>query len=430
MIRNLRIKNVGPAREMTLEFGDRLNLLTGDNGLGKSFLLDIVWWALTRRWPAEVNPKLTSGKKALPAGPDKASISFTFAAKGREESYESAYDRKGQAWTGHAGRPGSPGLVLYAQVDGSFSVWDEARNYWRKQGRIDVQERLPAYVFSPSEVWDGLPEGETKKVCNGLILDWAGWQKEDGGPFKSLCALLGALSPPDQEKIAPGKLTRISLDDSRDIPTLKMPYGQEVPVLHASAGLKRVIALAYLLIWAWEEHKAASQLQGHATTRQIIFLIDEIECHLHPRWQRRIVHALIDVLGSLTKQAHVQVIAATHSPLVLASVEPLFDPKRDAWFDLDYEGGNQQKTVALTRRDFEPHGDVSNWLTSEAFGLTSTRAPEYEQLLKEASSLIQEPGASEGRVLKMRQQLAAALSPQDPFLFRWRAICEKKGLLK
>ena len=25
-------------------------LLTGDNGLGKSFVLDIAWWALTRTW--------------------------------------------------------------------------------------------------------------------------------------------------------------------------------------------------------------------------------------------------------------------------------------------------------------------------------------------------------------------------------------------
>ena len=67
MIRHLKMSNVGPAPKMELEFGRRLNLLTGDNGLGKSFLLDIAWWAMTRKWPAEINPKLTAGKKALPA---------------------------------------------------------------------------------------------------------------------------------------------------------------------------------------------------------------------------------------------------------------------------------------------------------------------------------------------------------------------------
>lgn len=41
MLKTLKIEGVGPAPKMTLDFGSRLNLLTGDNGLGKSFLLDI-----------------------------------------------------------------------------------------------------------------------------------------------------------------------------------------------------------------------------------------------------------------------------------------------------------------------------------------------------------------------------------------------------
>ena len=67
MLQQLHLKNVGPSPEMDLHFGERLNLITGNNGLGKSFLLDVAWWALTRRWPAEINPKLTAGKKALPS---------------------------------------------------------------------------------------------------------------------------------------------------------------------------------------------------------------------------------------------------------------------------------------------------------------------------------------------------------------------------
>ena len=86
MIKQLKMSNVGPASKMELEFGKRLNLMTGDNGLGKSFLLDIVWWALTRKWPAEINPTLTAGKKALPASDGKAKISFSFTGKSKEES--------------------------------------------------------------------------------------------------------------------------------------------------------------------------------------------------------------------------------------------------------------------------------------------------------------------------------------------------------
>ncbi len=429
MLKHLKTTNVGPAPEMDLFFGERLNLLTGDNGLGKSFILDICWWALTRKWPAEVNAKLTSGKKALPSSDRNGSINFTFVGKAKEESYESTFNRQEQAWTGRAGRPSNPGLVLYAQVDGSFSVWDPARNYWRKKGGIDVQDRPAAYVFSPTEVWDELVGPDGKPLCNGLIRDWAGWQKENGKAFEHLRAVLKALSSSATESLVPGNLTRISLDDSRDIPTLKMPYGQEVPVLHASAGTKRIIALAYLLVWAWEEHKKASVLLDQATTDQIIFLIDEIESHLHPRWQRRILKALVEVMDSLTTQAQVQIIAATHSPLVLASLEPLFDASKDAWFDLDYDEKRPQPRVVLTRREFELHGEVSNWLTSEAFDLSSARSLESEQLLKEASDLLEKPDVNSSEIEAMTERLATGLSPKDSFLFRWRAVCKKRGLL-
>ena len=42
MIHYLEMRNVGPMDHLEVSFAPRLNLLTGDNGLGKSFLLDIV----------------------------------------------------------------------------------------------------------------------------------------------------------------------------------------------------------------------------------------------------------------------------------------------------------------------------------------------------------------------------------------------------
>ena len=45
MLKKLRLRDVGPAPSFDIEFSDRLNIFTGDNGLGKSFILDIAWWA-------------------------------------------------------------------------------------------------------------------------------------------------------------------------------------------------------------------------------------------------------------------------------------------------------------------------------------------------------------------------------------------------
>ncbi len=428
MLKHLELSNVGPAPSMVMELAPRLNLLTGDNGLGKSFLLDIAWWALTRKWPAEVNASLTAGKKALPTASGDALIRFSFLAKSKIETYESMYDRRGTVWSGRPGRPANPGLVLYAMADGSFAVWDPARNYWRTQNGVDVQERRPAYVFNPSEIWNGLKGEDGNPVCNGLIQDWGGWQKENGEAFGHLKRVLEILSPSESELIFPGKLKRISIDDARDIPSLSMPYDQDVPVLHASSGMRRVISLAYALVWAWEEHCKASELLESSTTDQVIFLVDEIESHLHPKWQLKVIRSLLGVMKGLAASAQIQLVAATHSPLVLASVESFFDEDKDAWFDLDYIPDSDQK-VHLTQRPFELRGDVANWLMSEAFDLPSARNTQIADLLNEAAVLLDTPGITKERIEAIHQKLIKNLNPKDSFLLRWRSLCAAKGLV-
>lgn len=429
MLKHLKLTNLGPAPSMELDFEERLNIITGDNGLGKSFLLDVAWWSLTRKWPSEINPGLTGGKMAIPTS-DPAEIDFMFTGVVKPEEYTCQFMREAQAWTGRRpGRPANPGLVLYAMSDGGFSVWDPSKNYWRQgPDGVDVQDRPAAYVFSPKELWDGLPGKEGQWLCNGLIRDWAGWQKEKGQAFENLVKILEVLSPSSLERMKPGKLTRISLDDARDIPTIHMPYGQDVAVLHASSGIRRAIALAYILVWAWEEHQKASQLLQKETTRQVIFLIDEIESHLHPSWQRTIIPSLLKVMDALVDHAQVQLITATHSPMIMASVEPVFDRRKDAWFDLDYiDDASQKGNVSLVKRTFTRQGDVCRWLTSEAFDLKSPRSIESEQALEEAAVLMSDPAFTQSQAAELEIKLKRVLGDVDPFWMRWRFLMETKG---
>ena len=426
MITHLGTSNVGPASSMSLDFGPRLNLFTGDNGLGKSFLLDIVWWAMTRHWPAELNPKLTAGKMALPTDKTrKAEIDFSFSAASKPMQTKSRFMPRLQGWTAKQGRPANPGLVFYAMADGSFAVWDPARNYWKSKGE-DGNARPAAYVFSPTEVWDGLQREDGTWLCNGLIRDWAGWQKEKGTAFSYLESVLEALSSPDEEKLVPGELTRISLDDVRDMPTLKMPYGQEVAVVHASSGMRRIVSLAYFLVWCWEEHLRAKKLLGERPSNKTTFLIDEVEAHLHPKWQRSIIPALMNIMDRLMPHAEVQLILATHSPLVMSSVESVFDAKQDVWFDIDLVGDK----VCLTERTFFRQGNVCNWLTSDAFDMKSGYSREAEAAIEKAKALLScdNTGMSEARQVDVL--LRNALSEIDPFWIRWRYVAEKKGWLR
>jgi hypothetical protein len=431
MLKTAKLKNVGPAPELTVDFQERLNLLTGDNGLGKSFLLDVAWWILTRKWPHDLNGQLTSGYPARPTNPkEQASIAFELTtANEKSVAYESNYDRPSQSWVGRAGRPWNPGLVIYAHADGGFSVWDPARNYWKKKGNLDVQERLPGYVFSPKNVWDGLEadvEGKVTRVCNGLLVDWAAWIREAGSQAELMKLILERLAPTD-EGLRVGPLARLSVDDARDIPTIQMPYGTSVPVLHAASGVKRILGLAYMLLWSWNEHLRASELLGQEPTKAVVLLFDELESHLHPKWQRTILSSLLHIVEALHSDAKVQLIAATHSPLILASAEPFFDSGRDAWFDIDLEA-NQ---VILRRRHFVKRGEVSNWLTSEAFDLKEARSIESEQAIGKALDLLRDSKPTKEAIESVDAILKKAGLPDiDPFWMRWGFFKEQNGFPK
>ena len=413
MLKQLQLHYVGPSEDLEAEFGSRLNVLLGDNSLGKTFLLDVAWWALTRTWAGR------------PAGPvltrnSKPSISFTFDTTTKTTEKISRYDRELQSWPRDRGRPPNPGLVVYARVDGGFSVWDPAQNYWRTKAGVDDAERPAAFHFTTEQVWGGFPrDPDGKTYCRGLIEDWASWQRDNGDAFRQFSAVLRDLSP-DGESLTPGELTRVAEEsDRRDIPTLVMPYGPAVPIVYASAAVKRILALAYLLVWTWTEHQRMSELRGLGLARQVIFLIDELEAHLHPRWQRTIVRALLEVVGAMHAGTAVQIIAATHSPLVLASLEPYFDGETDRLLHLELRNGK----VLLEELPWAKEGDVSAWLVSDAFGLTQARSVEAERAIEAAEAWMRGDTAALPDDLKTKasihKELARVLPGMDPFWPRW-----------
>jgi hypothetical protein len=417
---------------MEITFQKRMNFLVGDNGLWKTFLLDAAWWALTRTWarqkllPQRPPPHVRlRGTRSTTPQP-KPQITYRYTKKnGKPHDYTSTFDREEEHWPLAQGRPPIPGLVLYAQVDGGFSVWDPARNYWKGEN----SDRQPAYLFSPQSVWDGLPLNEPLKYCNGLITDWASWQLENGRAFEQLRSVLRALSPSDEDRLEPGDLIKVSLGDARKHPTIKMPYGMQVPLINASAGIRRIVSLGYLLVWAWQEHRASADLQGVAPAREIIFLIDEIEAHLHPQWQRRIVPALLDVMEALTggHTIPVQLITATHSPLIMASAEPRFDEAQDGIFHLDIADG----AVSLTQQPWAKQGDVVNWLVSESFGLRQGRSVDSERAIEAAEAWMRGDRDALPDGLRSQREIHAelqrVLAGHDPFWPRWIVRSERSG---
>ncbi|RZN40351.1 MAG: AAA family ATPase [Methanosarcinales archaeon] len=91
-------------------------------------------------------------------------------------------------------------------------------------------------------------------------------------------------------------------------------------------------------------HRAA-RLNPHlsanaATESSGVVLIDEIDLHLHPQWQRRVV-------GDLQRAfPNIQFIATTHSPFILQSLDP--------GEVIDLSGINDESTISPNRKIAEP----------------------------------------------------------------------------
>lgn len=419
----LGLKEIGPATNFQYEPSDRLNIITGDNSLGKTFILECIWWALTNGWIGL--PMLP--RKGVPK--HKPVISFRIRTiGGNDRQYESRYNWDKQTWVSPKNRESLPGLVIYARYDGSFAVWDPARTY-----QIDSIEPNSAndHIFlNNSQIWEGLPMfgegGRTHWVCNGLLRDWVSWQtsRRFSNQYKSLVACLKTLSPDASETLSPGEPTRLP-SDSREIPTLMLAYG-EVPVLHASAGIQRILGISYIMVWAWHEHLMHSEVTRKPPQRRLVLLIDEVEAHLHPRWQRVIVPGLMAAIKELSTALTPQVHLATHSPMVMASAEPLFEEKSDKLHHLKLINQN----VVLEELPFIRRGTVDKWLMSEVFNLPFARSVPGEKAIEDAKriQLLVPEKVSAEEVKEINARLIKLLAPDDTFWPRWTFFAEQHGV--
>ncbi|NCR11701.1 MAG: ATP-binding protein [Microcystis aeruginosa LL13-03] len=372
MLQEIHLKNVSPASEIDLDCASRLNILTGDNGLGKTFLLDIIWWCINNKQGQ--NPVSSYHKR-------NRTIEIEPHISDRNNS-----------------------LNIYCRVDGGFSIY--------------VPYKQKAFKLSSTEVWYGR-KVKNKIISYGLLEDWIKWQNQPNqSNIKLLAEIIQKLSAKN-EQIKIGEPTRMSLDDIRVIPTIELPY-ETIPVTEASAGIQRILSLAYMLVWMQSENLITAQLFGRIPARQLIFLMDETEAHLHPRWQRSILPAILTVLKELEPIIDIQLFITTHSPLVLASVEPLFDQERDKLFLFELND-NQ---VTLNEITWAKQGDVIGWLTSEVFGLKQARSQEAEQAIEAAQAWMRKDDMTQfpenlRTKEKIHQQLLKLLPGHDPFFPRW-----------
>jgi predicted ATP-binding protein involved in virulence len=110
--------------------------------------------------------------------------------------------------------------------------------------------------------------------------------------------------------------------------------------------------------------------------RYALVLIDEIDAHMHPSWQRSLLESLKELFPN------VQFIATTHSPLIVAGLE------RTEIYNIARKGESGSARIEGERPRSDPQGWYPDMvLTSDLFKLDSTLPPRMARAVKRYTEL-------------------------------------------
>lgn len=184
-------------------------------------------------------------------------------------------------------------------------------------------------------------------------------------------------------------------------------FGQEFTINQLSDGEKCLLAMVGDLArrLAIANPSLQNPLQGEG-----VVLIDEIELHLHPTWQREIIPALTRTFPNC------QFIVTTHSPQVISHVEP------EGIILLE-----KTENGVITKRPESSFGRDSNRILEDLMGVPA-RPQEIKDSLHELFQLIEE-GNLEG-AKQLRRQIADMIGDDEPELAKASTSIRRKEILK
>lgn len=172
------------------------------------------------------------------------------------------------------------------------------------------------------------------------------------------------------------------------------------------------LSLGYRTTLAWTADLAWRLMRKYPNSANplsepVVVLIDEIDLHLHPRWQRGIVGDLSAIFEGA------QFVATTHSPLMaqVAAEDANFVLLRKRPSNGDVEIINDPVIVKEWR--------VDQFLTSDLFGALSARSPDIESKLARRDELIRKRSGAKSQDIELAKlraeisQLPTAESPED-----------------
>ena len=395
-ITKLNLKHFRDAQALSLELDPKLNVFVGVNGSGKSTVLDAI--AIMLSWPASriIRPG-ASGRPITESditnGKSSSSIQISSEIDNKTIEWKLTKNRKGHAAS--EDKSNLHDLKDYVtEIQNQISETSEKTNiplfvyYPVNRAVLDIPIRirgrhnfdlLTSYdnaltsganfrtFFEWFRVSEDL-ENETIRDFRNLdkdtfterIMEMKELKLEYSVKSSNASFILSDsnFSDPQLEAVR-NALTKVLPDFSnftvRRNP-LKMEVeknGKRLTVNQLSGGELNLIAMIGDLArrMAIANPDSTKPLEGSG-----IVLIDEIDLHLHPKWQRTIVPKLLEVFPNC------QFIISTHSPHVINSVQP------DSLFLL-----KQTDTGIVADKPSESYGKNVDRVLEDLMGLKTTR---------------------------------------------------------
>lgn len=343
-----------------------VNLLLGDNGSGKSTILRAI--ALSAFGPAAAHASLSDNSQVR-WGETKASMEAAFLmheqddAKQPELTSLTNLTKKGELeLTEFPGDGGADWARIYESSNDAFFVvgYGATRRVERAEN-LDMGARTKK-SFARAQRVQSLFEDFASLIPLSYWLPQE--HQRNPGRYKQVVNLMNRLLKPG------GYEFTAKQGKSGDF--LFTRGGMPIPFQNLSDGYRAFIGwvadLLYHVCFGAPSGKKLVEGRG-------IVLVDEIDLHLHPKWQMQVIETVANAFP------HMQFVFTSHSPLVAGSLE---------WMNIiTLKAGAKTNRTIAKRLKQSIHGlDADQILLTDFFGLSTTSAPAKKRQLAEISSRI------------------------------------------
>ncbi len=309
-IQNLHLKNIGPFKEATLEFStdyvpaeekQPVTIITGVNGAGKSIVIDAIRAALSG----------SSLERNIVADENNFVIEMDVKDDGKVRHLSTSTMEDGHIrdadW-----KIARPLQLGYRDMN---HVYPWVVDYWSAQSPTDLFKINNMTNIRHENVLKDVMSGRKSHVdlvnfiCHIDYLRTSEMPKEKelgGLMYAKLKEIIGlCLENGTFKYVRRADLTPIVEQNGVELSLEKLSSGNIFLIEHILLLMCKMYSVSMLNKLAPD---SIFNLSG-------LLLIDEIESHLHPKWQKKILGIIRHLFPNL------QIILTTHSPFIVASID-------------------------------------------------------------------------------------------------------------